>query len=551
MSTPGHPIGVRARHDRRAVHPGGVRVPTSSSAVSRRAVLLGGAAGLAAATVSSAAAASPGTATAATTSSTATPRPDVFTLGVASGDPVPDGVVLWTRLARDATKPNGGMTEQAVDVDWQVADDERFARVRASGRTRTGPQDGYAVHVEVRDLPAGGTFFYRFGALGRVSRAGTTRTAPPPNALAPLDIAVASCANYEHGYFTAYRHMARERPDLVLFLGDYFYEEAAGTYRAKSGNPRSYGAPEATTLEGYRHRYALHHADADLQAAHAVAPWVSVFDDHEVQNNWAGAHPESPQPDFLGRRAAAFRAWYENMPVRLPQRPRGSTIQCFRRLTWGATANLHMLDTRQYRDVQVSGAAASRQRTDPRRTITGGPQEQWLVDGFRRSRARWDVLGQQVFFSQLDLTPGPPRGFNGDAWDGYPVERDRIVASWRQARVRNAVVLSGDIHTHYVADIRADHEDPTSPVVGTELVSSSITSEGDGSANSAEVAGALARNPHLRYGIARRGYVTARFSADRLDAAVRVVDRVSTPGAPVRTAARFSVADRAPGLREA
>ncbi|HEY2225950.1 alkaline phosphatase D family protein [Actinomycetospora sp.] len=481
------------------------------------------------------------------TARAAASRRDVFTLGVASGDPVPDGVVLWTRLARDPRATNGGMTERAVDVDWQVADDERFSRVRASGRTRTGPQDGYAVHVEVQGLPAGGTFFYRFGALGRISRAGTTRTAPPADALAPLDIAVASCANYEHGYFTAYRHMAEERPDLVLFLGDYLYEEAAGTYRAKSGNPRSYGGPEATTVERYRHRYALHHADADLQAAHAAAPWVSVFDDHEVQDNWAGGHPETPRPDLPGRRAAAFRAWYENMPVRLPQRPRGSAIRCFRRLGWGATATLHMLDTRQYRDVQVGNDA---RRTDPRRTITGGAQEQWLVDGLRRSRARWDVLGQQVFFSQLDLMPGPPRGFNGDAWDGYPVERDRIVASWQQARVRNAVVLSGDIHTHYVADIRADHDDPTSAVVGTELVSSSITSEGDGSDHSPEVAGALARNPHLRYGIARRGYVTARFSADRLEAAVRVVDQVSTPGAPVRTAARFTVADREPGLRE-
>jgi alkaline phosphatase D len=517
-------------------------VPTSSSVVSRRAVLLGGAAGLAAASVSSVATAAPENPRA------ATPRPEVFTLGVASGDPAPDGVVLWTRLARDPAATNGGMTERAVDVDWQVADDERFARVRASGRTRTGPQDGYAVHVEVRGLPAGGTFFYRFGALGRVSEVGTTRTAPSPTALAPLAIAVASCANYEHGYFTAYRHMAAEQPDLMIFLGDYLYEEAAGTYRAQSGNPRSYESPEPTTVEGYRHRYALHHADPDLRAAHAAAPWVSVFDDHEVQNNWAGDHPETPQPHFLQRRAAAFRAWYENMPVRLPQRPRGPTIQCFRRLPWGATANLHMLDTRQYRDVQVG---TDGQRADPRRTITGGPQEQWLVDGFRRSRARWDVLGQQVFFSQLDLTPGPPRGFNGDAWDGYPVERDRIVASWQQTRVRNPVVLSGDIHLQYVADIRAEHDDPSSPVVGTELVSSSITSEGDGSDHSPEVAGALARNPHLRYGIARRGYVTARFTADRLDAAVRVVDRVSTPGAPVRTAARFTVADREPGLREA
>jgi alkaline phosphatase D len=506
-------------------------------------VLLGGAAALAATSVGT---------LATPAARAAAPRGEVFTLGVASGDPTPDGVVLWTRLARDPHATNGGMAESAIDVDWQVADDERFTRVRAAGRTRTGPQDGYAVHVEVGGLPAGGTFFYRFGALGRLSPTGTTRTAPPPTALTPVSIAFASCANYEHGYFTAYRHLAQEQPDLVLFLGDYLYEEASGTYRAKSGNPRSYGDPEPRTVEGYRRRYALHHADPDLQAAHAAAPWVSVFDDHEVQNNWAGDHPETPQPDFLGRRAAAFRAWYENVPVRLPQRPRGSTIQCFRRLAWGATATFHMLDTRQYRDVQVGGrAAAAAKRNDPRRTITGAAQEQWLVDGFRRSRARWDVLGQQVFFSQLDLAPGPPRGFNGDAWDGYPAERNRIVASWQQARVRNPVVLSGDVHLHYVADIHADHDDPTSPVVGTELVSSSITSEGDGSEHSAEVAGALARNPHLRYGIARRGYHTARFTPDRMDAAVRVVDRVSRPDAPVRTAAAFTVADRSPGLQKA
>ena len=519
-------------------------MPVPPSPVTRRAVLLGGAASLAAAS-------------AAVTAPTARAAPaarEVFTLGVASGDPAPDGVVLWTRLARDPRATRGGMTESAVDVDWQVADDERFGRVRASGRTRTGPDDGYAVHVEVRGLPAGGTFFYRFGALGRISPAGVTRTAPSPGAMTPLSIALASCANYEHGYFTAYRHMAQEQPDLVLFLGDYLYEEAAGTFRARSGNPRSYGNAEPTTVEGYRHRYALHHADADLQAAHAAAPWVSVFDDHEVQNNWAGAHPETPQRDFLGRRAAAFRAWYENMPVRLAQRPQGATIQCFRRLTWGATATLHMLDTRQYRDVQPCGDAypsSCAGRTDPTRTLTGGAQERWLVDGLRTSRARWDVLGQQVFFSQLDLAPGPPRGFDVDAWDGYPVERDRIVAAWQQARVRNAVVLSGDVHTHYLADVHARHDDPGSPVVGTELVSSSITSEGDGSDRSAKVTEALARNPHVRYGIDRRGYLTARFTPDELRASVRVVDKVSTPGAPVRTAATFTVGDRTPGLRAA
>ena len=512
------------------------------SPVTRRAVLLGGAAAL--------------TTTALTTGTglAAPPRAEVFTLGVASGDPTPDGVVLWTRLARDPRAVRGGMTEAAVDVDWQVADDERFTRIRASGRTRTGPEDGYAVHVEVRGLPAGGTFSYRFGALGHLSPAGTTRTAPPPGAMTPLALAFGSCANYEHGYFTAYRHMAQEQPDLVLFLGDYLYEEAAGTFRARSGNPRSYGNAEATTVEGYRHRYALHHADADLQAAHAAAPWVAVFDDHEVQNNWAGAHPETRQRDFLGRRAAAFRAWYENMPVRLPQRPRGATIQCFRRLTWGATATLHMLDTRQYRDVQACGDAYPSDctaRTDPARSLTGAAQERWLVDGLRASRARWDVLGQQVFFSQLDLAPGPPRGFNEDSWDGYPVERDRIVAAWQQARVRNAVVLSGDVHTHFVADVHARYDDPGSPVVGTELVSSSITSEGDGSDRPAKVAEALAQNPHIRYGIDRRGYLTARFTPDQLLTAVRVVDRVSTPGAPVRTAAAFTVADREPGLRAA
>lgn len=516
--------------------------PASARPVTRRAVLLGGAAGLAATALTlpaPAARAAPGS---------------VFTLGVASGEPTPTGVVLWTRLARDpiAADGVGAMGSRPVEVEWELAEDDRFRRVVRRGRTVAAPPDGFSVHVEVEGLRPGAEYAYRFRAGTSLSPAGRTRTSPAPGSLSPLTMAFASCAQYEHGFFTAYRRMAEERPDLILFVGDYIYEYGPGEYVAPGGNVRTFAGPEIRTLAAYRQRYGQQRSDVDLQAAHAAAPWVTVFDDHEVENNWADDVPEDPDPGFPARRAAAFRAFWENMPLRAAQRPRGQDLQLFRRVPWGSLATFHMLDTRQYRDDQACGdrfGSDCAERTAPNRTITGSAQERWLADGFRSSRSRWDVLGQQVFFSQLDVVDGPPRGFNPDAWDGYAVERNRIVDTWVAARTRNVVVLTGDVHSHYAADVRTRFDDPSSPVVGTELVTTSITSGGDGSDTPAKITTATRENPHVRFGSDRRGYVLTRWDAESVRADFRVLDRVTSPGAPVRTAASFRVRDREPGLR--
>ena len=471
---------------------------------------------------------------------------DPFTLGVASGDPAPDGAVIWTRLAPNPLADDGlgGMPARVVDVEWEVAADEWFTRVEQRGLVAATPDEAHSVHVELTGLRPGADYFYRFRTAGYVSPAGRTRTAPEPASMAAMTMCVASCSNFEQGWFTAYRRMADEQPDLVVHLGDYQYEYAAGA----SGKVREHVGPETVTLANYRQRYAQYKTDKDLQAAHACAPWLVVFDDHELANNWADQVPEKPEPAFLDRRAAALRAYYENMPLRRAAMPRGIDMQLYRRVHWGGLATLHMLDTRQYRNDQPCGDEISScvERADPARSLTGAEQERWLLNGFEGSKARWDVLGQQVFFSQVELTPGPGRGFNPDAWDGYAANRDRIVRGIVESPVRNAVVLTGDVHTHWAAEVHSRSGDLSSPVVATELVTTSISSGGDGSDSRGEAV--LGENPHLRYFSNRRGYIRTRVTPDELRADFREVPFVSRPGADVRTGASFVVPDRAAAL---
>ncbi len=487
------------------------------------------------------------------------PRGNPFTLGVASGEPTSDAVVLWTRLATDPLAEDGlgGMGERTTAVEWEVAADQGFGQVARRGVETTGPELGHSVHVELAGLEPGREYFYRFRAGTEISPAGRTRTAPPLAQLRPLTMCFTSCSQYEHGFFTAYARLAEEEPDLVLHLGDYLYEYTADDYVAPGGNVRDHVGPEMETLANYRQRHAQYKSDADLQAAHAVAPWLVVWDDHELDNNWADEipeNPESPQPNFLARRAAALRVYWENMPLRAAQRPNGIDMQLYRRVSWGRMATFHMLDTRQYRSDQPCGDEFNTdcaERSDLAGSLPGSEQERWIAEGFRDSRARWDVLGQQVFFSQVDFTPGPGRGFNPDAWDGAPHSRDRVVDSWVAAKARNVVVLTGDVHAHWAADVKQRFDDPASPVVGTELVSSSITSGGDGSETRPNTAAYLADNPHLRFYNNRRGYVRTRFTPNEMTADFRVLPYVKQAGAPVETRATFVVEDRRPGFHPA
>ncbi|SDN13321.1 alkaline phosphatase D family protein [Allokutzneria albata] len=506
--------------------------------ISRRSALLGGVTALGAVTLGGGATAAPA---------------NPFTLGVASGDPSPDGVVLWTRLATAplAEDGMGGMGTRAVEVEWELADDERFTRIVRRGAETAVPELGHSVHVELDGLRPGRRYFYRFRANGHLSPAGRTRTAPAARSLtSPLTMCFASCAQYEHGYFTAYRHLAEESPDLVLHLGDYQYEYAPNVYVAPGGNVRHHVGPETTTLANYRQRYAQYKTDLDLQAAHAAAPWVVVLDDHEVENNWANLVPEHPDPGFAQRRKAAFQAYYENMPLRRSSLPTGPELRLYRRIGWGGLATFHMLDTRQYRDDQACGDGKKTcpERFNPKRTITGAAQEAWLLDGFRSSRARWDVLGQQVFFSQLDLKPGEGEKNDMDAWDGYAANRDRIVDGWTSAGVRNAVVLTGDVHAAWAGNVHKRWNDPESPSVGVELVTTSISSGGDGSETRADTEAVLKENPHIRFFNNRRGYVRTKFTPHEVLVDYRAVQKVSTPGEPVRTKASFRIVDRVPHI---
>ncbi|EHR59487.1 alkaline phosphatase D family protein [Saccharomonospora cyanea] len=529
---------------------------TSPIVPSRRQVLLGGAAlGATALTATGLTALGPAARAATAQGAGAPLRGDVFTLGVASGEPDHHSVVLWTRLAPDPLAEDGlgGLGRRTVTVQWELARDERFRHVVRRGVETTDAEAGYAVHVEVAGLAPGREYFYRFRCGRFLSPTGRTRTAPAPGALgAGMVMAFASCSQYEHGYFTAYRHLAEDEPDLVLHLGDYVYEYRADSYVSPDGNVRDHRGPETETLANYRQRYAQYRADTDLQAAHAAAPWLVVPDDHEVDNNWAGdvyEKPEIPQPDFETRRANAFRAYYENMPLRRRNRPRGSHIQLYRTVSWGALVNFHMLDTRQYRDDQACGDGwkVCEDAVDPARSLTGDDQERWLLGQFRRSRARWDLLGQQVFFARRVNGSG---AVSMDAWDGYRGSQDRISEGWVDAGVRNPVVLTGDVHTHWANELKADYADPDSPVIGTELVTSSITSGGNGADSDPAEHPDLRRNPHIKFRNNQRGYVRTRISREELRADFRVVDYVTEPGAPVRTRASFVVADRHPGLTE-
>jgi alkaline phosphatase D len=482
---------------------------------------------------------------------------DPFTLGVASGDPGARSVVLWTRLALDPLADDGfgGMPSRTYSVSWQLARDEQFRTVVRSGTTSVSPSTGFALHVVADGLQPASEYFYRFRQGTYLSPTGRTLTTPASDVFGrALSMSFVSCAEFEHGFFTAYRRLAEDQPDLVLHLGDYQYEFKPGASVAPSGNVRSHEGPETVTLANYRQRLAQYHADADLQAAHAVAPWLVVFDDHEVDNNWADEMPEKPAEasTFPARRAAAFRAYYENMPLRPRSIPKGPDIAVHRRMHWGRLATFHMLDTRQFRDDQACGdgfkACADARSTD--RSLPGLRQEKWIADGFADSRARWDVLGQQVFFGRRDRSDTPDESVSLDAWDGYAASRHRVIRSWERAKVRNPIVLTGDVHAPWASEVLADFRDPGSAVVGSEFITSSISSGGDGYDEPTGQHPWAAYNANLKFWTNLRGYVNTRITKDSFTAEYRSIPKVSVPDQPAYTRARFVVDDRVRGMRK-
>ena len=472
---------------------------------------------------------------------------DPFTLGVASGDPAPDGVVIWTRLAPDPLN-GGGIAPRPVEVGWEVASDERMKKVIKRGTARATPELAHAVHVEVAGLEPARWYYYRFRAGAAESPVGRTRTAPAANVgVERLNFAFASCQHYEQGFYTAYRHLAAEDLDLVVHLGDYIYE--GGPW---PGRPRIHNGPEVMTLADYRNRYALYKGDPDLQRAHALFPWVVTWDDHEVDNNYANevAEDGAPREAFRRRRADAYQAYYEHLPLRRSSLPRGPGMQLYRRVGFGGLAEFNVLDTRQYRTDQPCGDGTKPlcpEALDPKGTIMGVEQERWLLEGLGRSRARWNVIAQQVMIAPFDAAAGPERRYSMDKWSGYPGSRDRLINFLRDRRPANPVVITGDIHSNWAADLKADFDRPESAAVGTEFVGTSISSGGDGADMRPDVERQLAENAHIKFFNGQRGYVRCRLTPQRWQTDYRVVAAVTTPGAAVSTRATFVVEDGKPG----
>ena len=474
-------------------------------------------------------------------------QPSAFPLGVASGDPTPDGVVLWTRLALDPLN-GGGMPPDDVEVVWEVARDERMADVVQRGTSVAREVLGHSVHVEVDGLEPGRWYWYRFRAGADESAVGRTRTLPAAGARADrLRFAFASCQHYEQGYFTAYRHMAEDDLDIVFHLGDYIYE-----YEGRDGRVRRHTGDEIELVDDYRNRYALYRSDPDLQAAHAAFPWVVTWDDHEVDNNYANLVSEEeglPAELFRRRRAAAYQAYYEHMPLRRSSLPNGPDLQLYRAFAWGDLASVHVLDTRQYRTDQPCGDRRGNCDGiyDPAATPLGEAQERWLMDGLDASTARWSVIPQQIMMARIDYTPGDGESYSADVWSGYEAARRRLMEFLATRRPANPLVLTGDIHSNWVTDLKVDYRDPAAPVVGTELVGTSISSGGDGVDTRDSTAALLAENPAIRFFNGQRGYVRCDLTPEQCRADYQVLEYVTRPGSPISTRASFVVEDGRPG----
>lgn len=482
-----------------------------------------------------------------------------FTLGVASGDPSADGFVLWTRLAPRPLQMGGGLPKRAIEVSWLVASDEQLQQVVRKGVTIAHPEAAHSVHVEVGGLQPGCDYYYRFTAGGEASPVGRAKTFPAlESAAAELRFAAAGCQKYEDGYYTAWRHIANERPDFVFHYGDYIYEYNAPADRKLAVVRTVPGVTdESYSLDDYRIRYAAYKLDPDLQAAHAASPFVMSFDDHEVDNNWAGdiSEQNTPVELFLLRRAAAFNAWYEHMPLRRAQVPRGPDILAHRRLRVGNLLTMNVLDTRQYRSDQPCGDGARvdcAEAREPGRTMLGAAQEKWLYDSFRSPATRWTLLAQQVPLVQRDMDPDPAvYRTHMDKWDGAVAARDRLFAAVVEAKLQNLVVVTGDVHHNCAAELKRDFADPASATVGVEFIGTSITSNGDGADTTSRFKALLQQDPHVKFYNAQRGYVRHVVSQKRWQADYRVLDKVSVRDGKVSTRASFVVEDGRPGLAPA
>lgn len=476
-------------------------------------------------------------------------RSGLFTLGVASGDPSHDAVTIWTRLAPKPLE-GGGMWRDRVLVQYEVAEDERMRRVVRRGVVFATRENAHSVSVRVQGLRSDRWYYYRFTALGDASRTGRTRTFPRRgDRCTGMRFGLVSCQDYQNGYYAAYRDMATLDLDCVVHVGDYIYE-----YGPAADAVRPHIGDEVSSIDDYRNRYALYRLDPDLQTAHALFPFIVTWDDHEVDNNYAGEIPEDAQTRevFLARRAAAYKAYVEHMPLHLPATPSEGSVQLYRNFDFGSLARFSVLDTRQFRSDQPcgDGFAFCPDVFSATASLTGAAQMRWLERSLSESCTHWNVIAQQTMMTKWDgtaLTGFSTPLFNVDAWDGYQASRSHLLNFIADRKVTNPVVLTGDIHSSWVADLKRDFADTSAAPIATEFVGTSISSDFP-AAFIPLVEATLPANPHIRFfdGL-HRGYVVCEVSEKHWLTEFRGVADVRDPESLVDTLAEFAVESGRPG----
>lgn len=474
-----------------------------------------------------------------------------FRLGVASGDPLPDGFVIWTRLAPDPLAFGSGMPRAPMAVSWEVATDRGFGAVVRSGEVIARPELGHSVHVEVEGLEPARPYFYRFKVGDERSGVGRAKTTPVVGAsTAQVRFGVAGCQAFESGFYTAHRKLAGEDLDFIFFYGDYIYEGRGNpTYQDGQGpreNARVHLGGEVYSLDDYRRRYSQYTMDADLQASRGSAPWFAVWDDHETANNWVSDIDQKGTPTevFLLRRAAAMQAFYEFTPLRKSSFPRGSQMQLYRRAQYGDLLDLNLLDTRQFRTDQPCGDrfASSCPGIDAAEAeVLGQAQEAWLLRALDGSDATWKALAQQIMVMDLDRDLTEGYGVNTDSWAGYRTPRNRLLKHVRDRRIDNVVVLTGDEHQNFAGELFLDGRNPQGAPIAAEFVATSISSGGDGSDRRADADRFLAANPQLKFINNQRGYVICDVTPERWRTEFKVLDKVSDRQGQISTRAAWAV----------
>lgn len=482
---------------------------------------------------------------------------DPFQLGVACGDPAADGFVLWTRLAPDPFDP-AALPPEAIPVGWEIASDRSMKKIVAQGQVLAHPEFAHSVHVDVGGLAPGREYFYRFHAGAAVSRIGRALTWPTPRQAADhVRFAVACCQAYDEGYFSAYRDMVAQDPAFILHLGDYVYETT------RIPPVRRVPVADAYTLEDYRLLHAVYKTDPDLQAAHAHCPWLYMWDDHEVANDYAHDQAERTldPATFLKRKMAAYQAVYEHMPLRVSARvDAAGRAYMFQRIDYGDLAAFTLLDLRQFRDRiacqtetshggRVVDTTKCAEVNDPRRTVLGDAQERWFNANFAKTPATWNVIAQTLMLSEFDQTTDGGYAIFTDSWGGYPAARGKIVNLVRDKKVANAISLGGDIHSYFVSDIRDNNKDDRSPILITEFVGTSISSE---STNYALYASFLPRNPQIKFFDDRkRGYMLCEADKTLWKTTLRTVDNVRVRESGFATLRTFVVENGKAGVQDA